>query len=122
MDNDGDGFVDCQDHDCARNPQVDVCGAVEGRLDLCQDGIDNDDDGFIDCADFDCSLNPAIAVEACGEEGNDAQCTNEADDDGDGFFDCDDFSCCAAAACPRSSSSPLMTTCAPASTSASAQP
>ena len=51
IDNDDDGFIDCDDFDCLGDP---AC-AVE----ICDDGIDNDDDGFIDCDDLDCTGDPA---------------------------------------------------------------
>ena len=44
IDNDGDGYVDCDDFDC---PPYEGGGNND-------DGIDNDDDGYIDCDDFDC--------------------------------------------------------------------
>lgn len=50
IDNDGDGFTDCDDNDCTTNS---TC-AVE----ICNDGIDNDNDGFTDCADNDCTSSP----------------------------------------------------------------
>ena len=70
LDNDGDGFTDCDDFDCD-------CDESNN----CHDGIDNDGDGFIDCDDFDCD---------CDESNN---CDDGIDNDGDGFIDCDDFDC-----------------------------
>jgi hypothetical protein len=51
VDDDGDGFIDCDDFDCDLDP---AC-AVE----ICDDGVDNDNDGFLDCDDFDCNGNPS---------------------------------------------------------------
>ncbi|MAX09637.1 MAG: hypothetical protein CMG13_02095 [Candidatus Marinimicrobia bacterium] len=76
IDDDGDGFIDCNDFDCD-------CGGED-----CTNGIDDDGDGFIDCNDFDCD---------CGS-GED--CTNGIDDDGDGYIDCNDFDCDGESACP----------------------
>ena len=45
IDNDGDGYIDCDDFDCP------PCEGGE----VCDDGIDNDGDGYIDCDDFDCN-------------------------------------------------------------------
>ena len=45
IDNDGDGYIDCDDFDCP------PCDGGE----VCDDGIDNDGDGYIDCDDFDCN-------------------------------------------------------------------
>jgi hypothetical protein len=46
IDDDGDGFVDCDDFDCNESP---LC-----TFEICDNGIDDDGDGFIDCDDFDC--------------------------------------------------------------------
>lgn len=43
IDDDGDGFADCEDFDC----DTFECN--------CSDGIDNDADGFTDCEDIDCN-------------------------------------------------------------------
>jgi hypothetical protein len=52
-DNDGDGYIDCEDSDCE---YTDPCQAVafEGDESTCSDGIDNDSDGYVDCDDFSC--------------------------------------------------------------------
>ncbi len=64
VDNDWDGYVDCDDFDCSMNPDVDVCASAgpENNNAACDDGTDNDGDGYIDCDDFDCSLNAAVTV------------------------------------------------------------
>ncbi len=93
LDDDGDGFVDCDDYHCLYNPTVAVCpGARENSDDLCTNGVDDDGNGFADCRDFSCSRNPWIT--ACGTtETDDARCSNGLDDDGNGFTDCQDNSC-----------------------------
>lgn len=48
MDDDGDGFIDCRDSDCA---SLSFCLGEGGS---CSDGIDNDGDSLIDCTDPDC--------------------------------------------------------------------
>ncbi len=88
IDNDGDGFVDCDDFGCSRNPAVTVC--VEATSRLCTDGFDNDGDGFIDCQDWGCSRNPAVTV--CAEI-TASLCTDGIDNDGNGFTDCEDWGC-----------------------------
>ena len=50
IDNDGDGFTDCEDADCE--------GDSDCALEICNDGIDNDEDGFTDCDDADCDTSP----------------------------------------------------------------
>lgn len=50
IDNDDDGFVDCDDQDCEA-----YCSVPENDPMLCSDGYDNDSDGLIDCNDPDCS-------------------------------------------------------------------
>ena len=54
-DNDGDGFVDCDDTDCLIHTW---CAATqENEAFECSDGVDNDDDGLVDCDDPSCGLN-----------------------------------------------------------------
>ena len=67
IDNDGNGFTDCDDFGCSRNPNVHVCneapaGDAENTNAACQDGIDNDGNGFTDCDDWGCSRNPNVDV------------------------------------------------------------
>jgi hypothetical protein len=50
VDNDGDGFTDCDDTDCAEEPECEVTAE-----EICDDAVDNDSDGFTDCDDFDCA-------------------------------------------------------------------
>ena len=50
-DNDGDGWIDGDDADCADGEEED--GTYDDYS--CSDGIDNDGNGFTDCADFSCS-------------------------------------------------------------------
>lgn len=70
IDNDNDGFTDCDDYDCECDESAN-----------CFDGIDNDNDGFVDCEDYDCD---------CDESAN---CNDGIDNDNDGFVDCDDLDC-----------------------------
>jgi hypothetical protein len=85
-DDDGDGFVDCDDHDCNSDP---LCNTTES---ICDDAVDNDADGFTDCDDADCVAAPAcVATETF--------CDDTVDNDGDGFTDCSDADCVAAPAC-----------------------
>jgi hypothetical protein len=53
-DNDGDGMVDCADHDCASSALCKVGSGPEDSDDKCKDWFDNDGDGLIDCDDPDC--------------------------------------------------------------------
>jgi hypothetical protein len=48
VDNDGDGYTDCADPNCAGDP---ICDESLN----CTDGVDNDLDGATDCDDTDCS-------------------------------------------------------------------
>ncbi|MBU1222086.1 hypothetical protein KKF34_13770 [Myxococcota bacterium] len=76
IDNDNDGFIDCNDQDCF---ETQACNPVE----ICNDGIDNDNDGFTDCKDADCD-----------NECDDREiCNDETDNDNDGYIDCDDQDC-----------------------------
>ncbi|MBU1219971.1 hypothetical protein KKF34_06885 [Myxococcota bacterium] len=88
MDNDGDGYTDCLDPDCATN------AACQTQTEtICNDGLDNDSDGQIDCADSDC----AAATNCQGQ--TETNCSNGADDDGDGQIDCADSDCAGNVAC-----------------------
>jgi hypothetical protein len=62
VDNDDNGFVDCDDFACALNPTVTVCEFLEDTDEECSDMADNDDDGFVDCDDLGCSMNPDVTV------------------------------------------------------------
>ena len=69
-DDDGDGYTDCADPQCASQ-------CVED----CTNGEDDDGDGQVDCADASCSAG-------CEED-----CLNGADDNGDLLEDCADPNC-----------------------------
>ncbi|MSQ01349.1 MAG: hypothetical protein EXR71_05565 [Myxococcales bacterium] len=80
-DNDGDGWSDEEDPDCAGG------GAEEVGVDAtaaCSDGVDNDRDGDVDAGDEDCSA---------ASDNDESNCDNNTDDDGDGFEDEDDLDC-----------------------------
>ncbi|MCP4873808.1 MAG: hypothetical protein GY898_34400 [Proteobacteria bacterium] len=82
IDNDGDGFADCDDADCGLFPD---CVTPGNEFD-CDNTVDDDGDGLVDCADPDCATDPVCLP------GNE-DCTNGLDDDGDGLVDCDDGDC-----------------------------
>jgi hypothetical protein len=77
LDNDCDGFVDCDDRNCScvgscgpadNAPPGCICRGAEGASNAtCSDRIDNDCNTFVDCADFACSRNPSITV--CPRDG-----------------------------------------------------
>lgn len=120
LDNDDDGFTDCQDHDCYDDPVCVEADCSNGQDDdgdgytdcadrdckgtgdcaentptLCDDGVDNNGDGRTDCDDPACALQPAVlAAGTCDqEETGAAECGDATDNDSDGFTDCEDFSC-----------------------------
>ena len=71
LDNDADGYVDCDDWSCylqssgASSAAIAACLPTHEReLAECQDGLDNDGDGYVDCADFTCTLVSWGATEA----------------------------------------------------------
>jgi hypothetical protein len=97
VDDDGDGFVDCDDYDCSTNGCVPFC-LLEHDLSRCTDGLDNDMDGKTDCEDEQCLFNLNVDACTCGsgsgrECGTDAVCSDGGDDDGDGATDCNDSDC-----------------------------
>jgi hypothetical protein len=65
-DNDGDGYVDCDDFNCctivgASCSTAFLCGrlitctsSTEDTVTACSDGCSNDGDPYEDCDDFDC--------------------------------------------------------------------
>jgi hypothetical protein len=104
IDNDGNGYTDCEDWSCSKSTDKDVlayCESIgENTFEKCSDGIDNDGNGYIDCADWSCSRAEKVEVRrACQESaaddpaGADEACSNGLDDDADGFIDCDDWDC-----------------------------
>ena len=58
LDNDHDGFFDCDDKDC-QVESVSVCESTDAS---CSDGLDNDENGFTDCGDFSCSQNESVTI------------------------------------------------------------
>ncbi|MEM7246528.1 MAG: glycoside hydrolase family 9 protein [Acidobacteriota bacterium] len=85
IDNDMDGFVDCDDSDCSdpdSNPETPppwYCPEVD-----CSDGVDNDGNNGADCQDPDC-WNAPECIESC--------CVDGIDNDMDGSIDCADPDC-----------------------------
>lgn len=88
LDNDGDGYTDCADADCAADP---ACQTPPSEN--CTNGQDDDGDTLVDCADPDCTADPAC------QSTPSENCTNGQDDDGDGLVDCSDPDCSGDPAC-----------------------
>lgn len=87
VDDDRDGYADCDDSDCQHGSAVTVCQqAPEDSQVACHDGRDNDNDGMVDCRDAEC------LTLGCTED-NDAACQDGIDNDGNNYKDCSDFSC-----------------------------
>jgi Ca2+-binding EF-hand superfamily protein len=89
VDNDADGYVDCQDFDCQALDGLCEQGA-ENTAARCSDGIDNDGNGYVDCDDFGCS---GLGACSSSSESGAASCSDGIDNDGDGYIDCRDFDC-----------------------------
>ena len=81
-DNDLDGRIDCQDHECAR-----FAHCREDSPPTCSDGEDNDLDGRADCLDDGCAIL-AHCLEASAE-----RCADGVDNDMDEATDCEDSAC-----------------------------
>ena len=107
VDNDNDGFIDCQDVDCSGTPLcgdlscattrvngVDVpdCSSVlcqqteaacqlGGGVEICFGGVDNDGDTLIDCQDSDCDADAFCAcprdAQGAPLDCSDARCVSE---------------------------------------------
>lgn len=86
-DNDGDGWIDCQDNDCDG-----TAACVNPGQEICDNLIDDDGDGATDCEDTDCVTT---RICECPKE----SCNNGHDDDGDGLIDCQDPDCADFLAC-----------------------
>ena len=119
VDNDCNGFFDCNDFACSRNAAVTICpdagtpprdatqrvdtagcmsSGGENSATACGDGIDNDCDGYVDCGDRDCSCQGSCpssrsGCTCAGPENTDTACGDGRDNDCNGFMDCNDFSC-----------------------------
>jgi hypothetical protein len=76
-DNDGNGFADCEDFNCATSPKITVCNQAGGNGGSGGTGGDGGAGGS-----------------SSGAENTAALCTDGQDNDGDKFTDCDDFDCC----------------------------
>jgi hypothetical protein len=89
-DDDGDGYADCADKDCAG---LAACAGATPELGVgaCTDGIDNDKDGLVDCADPDCRASKFYKTECC----------NGIDDNGNGIVDEDACHCAPDRPCDR---------------------
>ncbi len=83
IDDDRDGYVDCDDQDCWNHPHCTGNPAEE----ICDNGMDDDGDGLVDCDDPDCEEHPYCTTNPV------EICDNGMDDDGDGLVDCDDPDC-----------------------------
>ncbi len=107
-DNDGDGFVDCNDNSCKQTAACCVSPMPENTAEACSDGIDNDCDGYADCQDYSCKGGNSKdtqatpeAIEYCrsvncpivGDENTLEACSDGIDNDCDGYADCKDRSC-----------------------------
>mgnify|MGYP002381847139 CR=1 FL=1 len=100
VDDDGDGFIDCADRDCAASPLCRCVPAPETTATACADGRDNDCDGATDCADTDCRPFPMCCAPVAPEN-NARTCADGVDDDCDGLIDCADPECSAQPRCCR---------------------
>ena len=57
IDDDENGFTDCDDAACTKQPKSDV----SCRIEVCTNSIDDDEDGLTDCQDPDCNTSPMHA-------------------------------------------------------------
>ncbi|MEO0323619.1 MAG: hypothetical protein AAF447_11730 [Myxococcota bacterium] len=96
IDNDDDGFLDCQDPGCELRW---VCAFEANNVD-CADGMDNDGDGATDCDDEQCQGDGIVVCDGPGEPATPAdipaaiaaRCSDGVANVND-FVDCLDFSC-----------------------------
>jgi len=101
IDNDHNGFKDCQDYGCSKNPHVTVCPeatwsalAKESSAESCSDARDNDGDGKADCDDPKCGMRGFCQQgRPSNSEFAEDTCADGKDNDGDGYKDTQDYSC-----------------------------
>jgi len=94
VDNDGNGYTDCDDWDCEDDPECGGSGGGEDSETDCSDGIDNDGNGYTDCDDWDCEDDPECGGSGSGGGGDgETDCTDGIDNDDNGFTDCEDWDC-----------------------------
>ncbi|MCP3101542.1 hypothetical protein LZ198_21945 [Myxococcus sp. K15C18031901] len=101
IDNDHNGYKDCADYACSKNPHVTVCGnasftplQLESSAEACSDGKDNDNDGKVDCLDPQCAARGFCQQGRTSDsEYSETDCADGKDNDGDGYVDCGDFGC-----------------------------
>jgi len=99
LDDDGDGFIDCRDADCAALPECRMCmptGPEVGRT--CTDGVDNDCNGRTDCDDPGCASLPQCCRPTRPER-DPMACLDGVDNDCNGRIDCDDPGCAGIGPC-----------------------
>jgi hypothetical protein len=63
IDDDGDGYVDCNDQDCWETP------ACNNLFEICDNMVDDNGDGAVDCEDYLCASDQACIqnFELCNE-------------------------------------------------------
>ncbi len=64
VDDDGDGFIDCDDIECENTAPcvlIEQAGGAIGEVGLCGNFVDDDGDGLVDCADPECAFSAACA-------------------------------------------------------------
>lgn len=86
MDNDDDGWIDCDDSDCYEDEACISVALYAVPIEDCDDGYDNDRDDLIDCEDDDCAEDDDCIL-------SEIDCDDGIDNDGDGWLDCDDHDC-----------------------------
>ncbi|MFC1669813.1 Ig-like domain-containing protein [Spirochaetota bacterium] len=102
IDNDDDGYPDCDDSDCS---PLSICvGGMSGpgNFENCENGFDDDLDGSTDCSDSDCYnyFDGCSCYDYYDGFLCEFNCYNGIDDDSDGNIDCDDNDCDGIRPCP----------------------
>jgi hypothetical protein len=92
VDDDGDGYVDCNDADCYATASCRDPGCLQScpacpRPEQCANQVDDDCDGHMDCRDANCRDAPACS-ECFAED-----CDDGEDNDCDDLTDCGDPDC-----------------------------
>jgi hypothetical protein len=62
VDEDGDGYYDCDDTSCLWATSCGGDGETERTDGACSDGLDNDGNGYVDCDDFACLYTGSVTI------------------------------------------------------------
>ncbi len=125
LDDDSDGYIDCDDSDCIGDSYCSTCSLEEGsectadsdcednymcdllsctcELKSCSERTDVECGYDSDCGlDEECNLDTSSCEVSSNIKSYETDCSDGLDDDGDGYLDCDDSDCESDSSCAKS--------------------